>query len=167
EPVDADHRPVPPGELSHTVLVSNLANRVQPVLRYDLGDSVLLRPDLCPCGSPFPAIRVQGRTADVLTFPTSHGEHVSISPMRFGVLLDGVPGIEQFQLVQTTPTTLRVRLQPGNGADIDRVWQTVRAEITQLLTEHKVDDISLERADEPPQHAPSGKYRRIIPVSTP
>src|SRR5207248_4898353 len=49
EPVDADHRPVPPGEPSHTVLISNLANRVQPILRYDLGDSVVLRPDPCPC----------------------------------------------------------------------------------------------------------------------
>ncbi|MEO2092267.1 MAG: phenylacetate--CoA ligase family protein, partial [Gemmataceae bacterium] len=45
EPVDADYRPVPPGEQSHTVLLSNLANRVQPVLRYDLGDSVVMRPD--------------------------------------------------------------------------------------------------------------------------
>jgi phenylacetate-coenzyme A ligase PaaK-like adenylate-forming protein len=55
EPVDADHRPVPPGQPSHTVLISNLANRVQPIVRYDLGDSVLLRPDPCPCGSPLPA----------------------------------------------------------------------------------------------------------------
>ncbi len=30
EPVDADYRPSPPGEQSHTVLLSNLANRVQP-----------------------------------------------------------------------------------------------------------------------------------------
>ena len=48
EPVDADYRPVAPGEQSHTVLISNLANRVQPILRYDLGDSVLQRPDPCP-----------------------------------------------------------------------------------------------------------------------
>lgn len=40
EPVNADYRPVPPGEPAHTVLISNLANRVQPILRYDLGDSV-------------------------------------------------------------------------------------------------------------------------------
>ncbi len=35
EPVDADYRPVPPGQPSETVLITNLANRVQPVLRYD------------------------------------------------------------------------------------------------------------------------------------
>lgn len=68
EPVDAEYWRVPPGTQSHTVLLSNLANRVQPILRYDLGDSIVQRPDPCPCGNPLPAIRVQGRAADVLTF---------------------------------------------------------------------------------------------------
>jgi phenylacetate-CoA ligase len=39
EPVDADFRPTPAGKPSHTVLLTNLANRVQPIIRYDLGDS--------------------------------------------------------------------------------------------------------------------------------
>ncbi len=38
EPVDTDLRPVPAGELSATVLLTSLANRVQPLLRPDLGD---------------------------------------------------------------------------------------------------------------------------------
>ena len=52
EAVDADGRPTAPGEASHTVLLTNLANRVQPIIRYDLGDTVLARPDPCPCGNP-------------------------------------------------------------------------------------------------------------------
>jgi phenylacetate-coenzyme A ligase PaaK-like adenylate-forming protein len=167
EPVDADYRPVPAGQWSHTVLISNLANRVQPFLRYDLGDSVLLRPDSCPCGSPLPAIRVAGRVADMLSFPTGLGGDVAISPMLFGTLLDRTPGIDRFQIVQTAPTALRVRLRTRDGADTDRVWQTVRDGITHLLTEHKADDVTLERADEPPQQSPGGKYRRIIPLTTP
>jgi phenylacetate-CoA ligase len=99
EPVDADYQPTPPGELSHTVLISNLANRVQPILRYDLGDSILLRPDPCPCGSPLPAIHVQGRAANVLTFPTDRGEQVSIVPLAFDTLLARIRGIELFQIV--------------------------------------------------------------------
>jgi phenylacetate-coenzyme A ligase PaaK-like adenylate-forming protein len=63
EPVDRHYQPVPTGERSHTVLLTNLANRVQPVLRYDLGDSVVARAGPCPCGNPFPAIRVQGRAS--------------------------------------------------------------------------------------------------------
>ena len=47
EPVDRAYRPVPPGVMSHTVLLTNLANRVQPIIRYDLGDSVVIEPDPC------------------------------------------------------------------------------------------------------------------------
>ncbi|MGP3931178.1 hypothetical protein [Nonomuraea sp. KM88] len=164
EPVDADHRPVPPGQLSHTVLISNLANRVQPILRYDLGDNVIVRPDACPCGSPLPAIRVQGRAAELLAFPTGGGDHVSISPMVFGAALH-VPGVEQFQLVQTAPTTLRVRLRTADGADADRVWETTRDQVTHLLAEHQAGAVTLERAEEPPQQSPGGKFRRIIPLA--
>ncbi|MBT8227364.1 MAG: phenylacetate--CoA ligase family protein, partial [Dactylosporangium sp.] len=81
EPVDADHRPVPPGEPSATVLLSNLANRVQPILRYDLGDSVLVRPDPCPCGDPLPALSVRGRSADVLRFATPAGTQAAVAPL--------------------------------------------------------------------------------------
>ncbi|GIW86327.1 MAG: hypothetical protein KatS3mg108_0651 [Isosphaeraceae bacterium] len=163
EPVDADYRPVPPGEQSHTVLLSNLANRVQPVLRYDLGDSIVLRPDPCPCGNPLPAIRVQGRSADVLSFPTDRGDRVSIPPLALEV--DHVPGVELSQIVQTAPTSLRVRLRPAAGADPERVWQAVWGEITRLLAAHKLDHVAVERAEEPPEQSRGGKYRTVIPLS--
>ena len=73
EPVDADHRPTPPGETSHTVLLTNLANRIQPVIRYDLGDAVIANPEPCRCGNPLPAIRVEGRREDVITMPAADG----------------------------------------------------------------------------------------------
>ena len=162
EPVDADYRPVPPGEQSHTVLLSNLANRVQPVLRYDLGDSILLRPDPCPCGNPLPAIRVRGRSADVLTFATERGENVSIPPLAMEV---DVPGVELFQIVQTTPTSLRVRLRPASDADPQQVWEAVNAAIKDLLAKHSLGHVTVEHAEEPPEQSPGGKYRSIIPLS--
>ncbi|GAB3161901.1 hypothetical protein GCM10027161_72160 [Microbispora hainanensis] len=164
EPVDADQRPVPPGQPSHTVLLSNLANRIQPILRYDMGDNVLMRPDACPCGSPLPAVQVQGRAAELLEFPAGGDRHVRISPMAFGTLLDRVPGIAQFQVVQSAPATLRVRLTQADGADPDDVWRSVREEISRLLAEHKAEHVALERAVEPPEQSASGKFRRIIPL---
>ena len=163
EPVDADYRPVPPGEQSHTVLLSNLANRVQPILRYDLGDSILQRPDPCPCGNPLPAIRVRGRSADVLSFPKEGGKRVSIPPLALEV--DHVPGIELFQIVQTTPTSLRVRLRPAASADPNHVWESVQCDIRRLLTAHGLDHVAVERAEEPPVQSTGGKYRTVIPLS--
>lgn len=163
EPVTADYRPVSPGEQSDTVLISNLANRVQPILRYDLGDSVVQRSDPCPCGNPMPAIRVQGRAADVLTFPTDQGQRVSIPRLAFEI--DHIPGIALFQIVQTTPTSLRVRLRVEAGVDPHRVRQNVDSEIVRLLNEHKLDHVRVEHADEPPEQSPGGKYRTVVPLN--
>ena len=165
EPVDADYRPTRPGEQSHTVLVSNLANRLQPILRYDLGDSILQRPGPCPCGDPLPAIRVQGRTADVLTFPAEHGGRISIAPLALSALFDRTPEVELFQVVQTKPACLRIRLRPRPDVESDRLWQAVHDELSRPLAEHHLGHVAIEHADEPPQQSPGGKFREVVPLS--
>lgn len=165
EAVDADYKPVPPGEQSHTVLISNLANCVQPILRYDLGDSILERPDPCPCGNPLPAIRVQGRSAEVLTFLNDRGEKVRLAPLAFSTVADRTPGIELFQIAQTAPRTLRVRMRLAAGAEAETVWRAACKEIEALLGKHRLRQVTLERAGEPPEQSPGGKYRQVIPLS--
>ncbi|ULN44852.1 phenylacetate--CoA ligase family protein (plasmid) [Mycolicibacterium crocinum] len=164
EPVDAEHQPVPAGQTSHTTLLSNLANRIQPILRYDLGDAILVRPDPCPCGDPLPAIRVHGRSADVLTFHTRAGVAVTIAPLAISTLLDRIPGIEFSQIVHTTPVELSIRLQPLDGADPELVWQQVHTHISRLLTDHQLGHVTVTRDTEPPQQTPGGKYRTVIPL---
>lgn len=38
-------------------------------------------------------------------------------------------------------------------------------ELTHLLTGHKLDHVTVERAEEPPEQSPGGKFRKIIPLS--
>ncbi|WP_096186404.1 phenylacetate--CoA ligase family protein [Evansella halocellulosilytica] len=166
EPVDADYKPTPVGEQSHTVLLSNLANRIQPVLRYDLGDSILTRPEPCPCGNPLPAIRINGRSNDVLTFSTAEGEEVTITPLAFGTLFDRTPGIDLFQIVHIEPTTIKVRLQLSDYTNTEKVWQSIHAELSHLFTENEINHIKIERATEPPEQSSGGKYRTIIPLES-
>ena len=163
EPVDADFRPTPPGRQSHTVLVSNLANRVQPILRYDLGDRIVRRPDPCPCGNLLAAIRVEGRTADMLTFSTERGEQVSIPALMFEIV--DAMGVELCQIVQTTPTSLRVRFRPAAGADPDRIWRAVQTEIMRVLAAGNLGHVTVRRAEEPPEQSAGGKYRAVIPLT--
>lgn len=162
EPVDAEYRPTPPGKRSHTVLISNLANRAQPILRYDLGDRILQRPDPCPCGAPLPAIRVEGRTADLLTFSSDSGEQVSIPALMFEIV--DAMGVELFQIVQNSPTSLRVRFRPAAGAASDQVWRAAHTEIARVLAEQGLTHVTIERAEEPPEQSPGGKYRPVIPL---
>jgi phenylacetate-CoA ligase len=162
EPVDAQFRPVPPGELSHTVLLTNLANLVQPIIRYDLGDSIVVRPDPCPCGNPLPAIQVQGRTADVLVVTAQDGREVRLPPLSLGTLVDRVPGVSRFQIVQDRSTRLRVRLELSGDRDGDQVWTAVRSAIGDLLTEHGVHDVDVVRDSEPPRRSTGGKFRPVF-----
>jgi phenylacetate-CoA ligase len=160
EPVDAAGRPTPPGEVSHTVLLTNLANRVQPVIRYDLGDSVVVRPDPCPCGDPLPAVRVQGRTADVLTFAAPAGD-VRVPPLALGTAVDRVVGVRRFQVVRDGPAQLRVRLEVDPGTDDARVWAAVRAALADVLAGYGIPDVALTRDDRPPQQSAGGKVRAV------
>jgi phenylacetate-coenzyme A ligase PaaK-like adenylate-forming protein len=165
EPVDANFQPVPPGVQSYTVLVSNLANHVQPILRYDMGDSILVRPDPCPCGRPTPAIRVQGRVADMLIFPAKNGDKIRLTSLQFATLFDRTPEVQLFQIVQTSPTTLRVRLRTAEGADKHAVWQKVEGEIDKFLHSNELGNIQVELAAELPEQNVGGKYREIIPLN--
>lgn len=163
EPVDADYHPVAPGKQSHTVLISNLANRVQPILRYDLGDSVLERPDPCPCGNPLPAIRVQGRSADVLTFRAPSGK-VRLAPLALTQPIEAVRGVTLFQLVQTVPTKLEMRLRIAPTADEEAVWRDAEAGLRKVLAEHGVEQVEIERGGQPPEQGRGGKFREVIPL---
>lgn len=163
EPVEDDLRPTPPGQASHTVLLTNLANRVQPLIRYDLGDSIRLRPDGCPCGNPLPAIQVVGRRDDVLRFATADGRSVAIVPLAIGSVVDGAPGVRRSQIVQTAPTVLRVRLECEPGSDEATVWQAVAARLRAFLATQGLEHVEVVRAAEPPQQkAPFGKFRHVI-----
>ncbi|WFS14990.1 phenylacetate--CoA ligase family protein [Rhodococcus aetherivorans] len=163
EPVDEHYHPTPPGEPSHTVLLTNLANAVQPLIRYDLGDSLLAETAPCRCGSALPAVSVQGRRDDVLRFTDTHGRSVALPPLVIGSVADETPGVRRSQLVQTSPTTLRIRLDVEAEASPDPVWEGVRSKIATYLAAHDLRDVEIVRGPEQPQQTTgSGKYRQVI-----
>jgi len=161
EAVDASYGPVPKGQVSHTVLVSNLANRLQPVLRYDLGDSIVERPDPCPCGSPFPAIRVQGRASDLVRLAGRDGLTVTVPPLAFSTLIESLPGIDLYQVVQTAPDALRIRLKVAS--DGDTIWPKVESAMRTMLERRGLQQVRVELGEEPPEQTLGGKIRPIIP----
>ncbi len=162
EPVDEDYRPVPPGEPSHTVLITGLANRVQPIIRYDLGDSVTVKPETCICGSPLPAIRVVGRTNDVLSFESDDGKEVRLLPLALGTVIEETEGVRRFQTIQSSPGTLGIRLEVVPGADEEEVWELVSARLEEFLSRHRLASVNVEREARKPAPDPkSGKFRQV------
>ncbi|HYN99517.1 MAG TPA: phenylacetate--CoA ligase family protein, partial [Actinomycetota bacterium] len=162
EPVESDHSPTPAGRPSHSTLLTNLANRVQPLIRYELGDSVLVSEDGCPCGSPFLAIRVDGRRDDTLRFPGPDGTTVPISPRALGTVLESVGAVEHYQALQTGPARLKVRLSFSEDMDPSSGREIAERALAGFFEKNRCSEVELIFDTEPPHRDPeTGKYRLI------
>ena len=161
EPVDADYRPVPAGTASHTVLVTNLANRVQPLIRYDLGDRVTLAAAPCPCGSPFPAVTIDGRTGDLVSFGAPGGVTVTVLPLALGTVIEETPGVRRFQAIRTGPGNLTVRLEAWPDSEVADVRQSVTERLSDYFADLGAGPVAIEHSDELPRPDRSGKFRQV------
>ncbi len=117
EVVDENNNPVPPGVAGAKILVSVLFSRTQPLIRYELSDSVVPTDRRCPCGRTFGLIEgVQGRREDVIHLPSRDGGSVSIHPNVFHDVLDRVPAGE-WQIVQDARGIRLLVARPGANFD--------------------------------------------------
>jgi phenylacetate-CoA ligase len=162
EPVNEHDQPVPPGQLSQSVLVTNLANWVQPIIRYKMGDRVTISPEACPCGSPFPVIHVIGRTDEILSLPALHGEVVQILPLAISSIAEETPGVYSCQIIQTEPLKLKIRLAVKEIGTEQSVWKALKERLETFLAEQGITNVVIEKALEPPQlHPKSGKFQQV------
>lgn len=110
EPVDEQGLPVPAGQPSNSTLLTNLANHVQPLIRYDLGDQMTVHHERCECGSSLPVIEVRGRRDDPLVMAGRDGPPVTLLPLALTTVLEVEAGVFDFQLRQRDDHTLVLRL---------------------------------------------------------
>ena len=163
EPVNRNYERVPPGETSHTVLLTNLANRVQPVIRYDLGDSIILKPERCACGSSLPAIQVEGRHDDVLELCAQNGVKVRLLPMALSTVVEEASGVHRFQIVQSGPHWLKLRLDTNGNANRKAMGQSACAALRGYLTSQGLPSVRVTMDKQAPTvDVMSGKLRQII-----
>jgi len=105
--------PCPPG-VEGDVTVTNLHARVLPFLRYQVGDRAVLGEGPCPCGRPGVTLeRVAGRKAERLMLPD--GTELSSAPTSY--VFERTHNVRRWQIVQTDPRHITVRLDVGPGYD--------------------------------------------------
>jgi phenylacetate-coenzyme A ligase PaaK-like adenylate-forming protein len=156
ENVDEANRPVPPGEVGARLLVTNLFNRVQPLIRFEVSDLVALEPEPCTCGRSLARVRsLEGRAEEVLQV----GD-VTVHPMQFA-LVTADPDVREFQVVQERDALrLRVAFRNGSAGAPARLRERVSTRLDELgvsgcsVTVETVD--ALERS-------PGGKLQMIVP----
>ncbi len=101
EVVDEANRPVPAGTPGSKVLLTNLVQRTQPLIRYELSDAVQLEAGPDPSGRPYDRIaRVDGRSDDVLRLPAAvGGGDVAVHPYRLRAPFVKLLDVVQYQVV--------------------------------------------------------------------
>lgn len=163
EPIDRAGAPVPPGEASHSVLLTNLANRIQPLIRYDLGDSVTFFPDRCACGNARPSFVVEGRHDDTLCLDDGHGGQVHLAPMALTTAVEDGADVHRFQLRQTTPDGIELRLDLSRCAEPAGVRAAARRALQDYLRGQGLPQAQVWVSEEAPLTEPrSGKLRQVV-----
>jgi phenylacetate-coenzyme A ligase PaaK-like adenylate-forming protein len=162
EVVDKNNRPVASGEQGAKVLLTNLANWAQPLIRYEVGDLVTMATEPCGCGSKLPLIaRVEGRSSELLQIETGAGPR-EISAGLVQVAVESLLDVREYQLVQTERNHVRVLLEPlpDVGFDLGRAEEAVRRQLeANGIDSHRVLEFEivtqLNRPDE-------GKFKRVV-----
>jgi len=113
EVVDENNMPVPPGEPGKKVLITNLANRIQPFIRYEVGDQVVMADEPCQCGSRLPRIaRIEGRSADLFWVRDARGAGYRMLPgVLFHSAADSLGEVRQWRAVQTERNEIEFQVE--------------------------------------------------------
>jgi phenylacetate-CoA ligase len=148
EVVDADGMPVQPGMPGARVLLTSLLGHVQPLIRYELSDSVVLAEGDDDGGLPYTRIaRVDGRSDDVLSLPGTAGGIVAVQPYRLGAPFSALLDVRGYQIVHRRDGSLQVRVVPRRAAPGLR--DSVAAAVARALAEAgAVTPVHVELVDE-------------------
>ncbi len=162
EAVDEHYAPVPDGQAGHTCLLTNLANRLQPLIRYDLGDRIILHAEPCACGSPLPALDVEGRCDELLVLRDGRGASQRLAPLALTTVIEDDAGVFAFQLEQSHANALFLRIAEG-GASGQRALAKAQQALRRYLAQQGLANVRLEGASGmPPERASSGKQCRVL-----
>jgi phenylacetate-CoA ligase len=117
EVVDQHDRPVPPGTPGAKVLVTNLVDYAQPLIRYELSDVVTLADGPNPSGRPYRRIAsIEGRRMDTLHLPRRDGGEVALHPTGLSPAFASLPEVREYQVLHD-PRGLHARVVLAPGAD--------------------------------------------------
>jgi phenylacetate-coenzyme A ligase PaaK-like adenylate-forming protein len=160
ENVDEHGHPVADGEPGARLLITNLINRTQPLIRLELSDSVTIDPEPCTCGRTLRRIRtVEGRTDDVLQLPGADGTTVAVHPLQFAVVARDREVIE-FQVLQEGP---RLRLLVVARGDAPALEMRLQVAVEQRLRELGIPEPAIEVQRQPAlARQPGGKLQIVV-----
>lgn len=107
-----------PNITAHHMIVTNLVNQAQPLIRYEMNDIVELG-EKCPCGSSFRVIsKIFGRNDDMLIFKDSHDKVIHVFPDLFARwIITKFDAIREFKVIQSNEKMIEILIDVSNSDD--------------------------------------------------
>lgn len=162
EVIKQNGEPAEHGEFGN-LIVTNLYNYTQPLIRYRMDDEIIIEGKQCPCGWSFPLFsKIAGREEEFLIFKDPDGNIEFIHPIVFVEFI--VCGLEKFQVVQVDKNNLRLNVVIRG--DQDSITSRIRIRMDEILKKKKLIDFvgyEINVVDDIPNDPKTGKYRLIIP----
>ena len=154
EIVDTHGTPVPVG-VDGEIVVTHLASRDFPFIRYRTGDVAALGSKRCACGRGLPVLeRIQGRATDFVVAEDGTAMH----GLALIYVVRDLTGIEAFKIVQESRQLTRVLVVRGPGY-VDANASRIRDGLKARLGAGVDVDVSFVPKIEPEA---SGKHRYVV-----
>ncbi|MCO6046442.1 AMP-binding protein [Aeoliella sp. ICT_H6.2] len=162
EVVDDDNQPVPAGERGAKVLLTNLANQIQPFIRYEVGDVVVMASKNCDCDVTLPLIaEIEGRNSEIF-YTQVNGNLRPVHPAIVEQAIGQTTEVREYQIVQDGPKFLQISVEPIGSASIDA--QQVRQQVLERLADEGVTEleVQVEVVDRLVPSDQGSKFQRVI-----
>jgi len=157
EPVDRNGRAVAPGEPADKILFTNLYNRTQPLIRYEITDAMTMMTGTCECGCEHRRITdLAGRTDSFFIY--AGGSAVHWLGMTTVLLND--PAVVELQVTQTR-RGVDVAIATNGPCDIE----SLRRGLADVMTKAGLPDpeVTIREVDAL-DRLWSGKLRQFQPL---
>jgi phenylacetate-coenzyme A ligase PaaK-like adenylate-forming protein len=152
--VDEGNRPVAPGTRSAKALVTNIANRVQPLIRYEMTDSFVRQADAADSGHV--RATVEGRSDDMLRY-----DGIDVHPLVIRAVMVKAAEVIDYQVRQTHRGVDVTAVAPP-ALDVDRL----RAGLATALVVAGLPwpEVTVRAVAALERHPETGKVRRFVPL---
>jgi len=154
EPVDENNNPVSVGKKAHKILITTLAQKTVPLIRYEITDKVTIHNKPCKCGNKAPWIEVEGRTTEPpFIFKNESGE-VLISTFMLFVKTTGLMDVRKIQLFLHGYDQLECRVDFLEGANEAKAFEEIKRLLMDYLTSVNVYHVNIYLSDKKPEIDP-------------
>ncbi len=151
EVLDENMQPVPFGKQGR-VYCTGYLNFDQPLIRYEIGDEIILSEKKCSCGRNMPIVQeILGRVEDVVI--GKDGREM----VRFHGIFNGLVSVKNAQVIQESFDEMKIKIVPDiklNADDEKTIRQRIESQLGDIA-------IFLEEVNEIPLNN-NGKYQAVI-----